>query len=98
MEAPICGGFNNVQPADDKIIPLVAQVKNETEAKLGKTFSVFEAVSYTSQVVGGKNYKVKVKVGENEYVHVKIFKALPCYGGNIQLLEAHGGKTLSDAL
>ena len=98
MEAPICGGYSQAQSPDEDIKSLVAQIKHEAETKLGKTFSVFEAVSYTSQVVGGKNYKVKVKVGENEYVHVKIFKALPCYGGNIQLLEAHGGKTLSDAL
>ena len=98
MEVPICGGFNKVQPADDEIIPLVAQVKNETEAKLGKTFSVFEAVSYNFQIVGGKNYKVKVKVGENEYVHVKIYKKLQAHGNNIELTKAEGGKTLADAL
>ena len=96
MEVP--GGFGDAQPADEEIKSLVAKVKTETERKLGKKFGVFEAVSYSSQVVCGTNYIVKVKVGENEYVHLKIFEALPCYGGKVELNEAESGKTLADAL
>ena len=98
MEAPICGGYSQAQSPDEDIKSLVAQVKHEAETKLGKTFNVFEAVSYTYQVVCGMNYSVKVKVGENEYIHVTIFRALPCYGGNVELTEVQGGKTLADAL
>ena len=92
------GGFGNAQPADDNVKSLVAKVKADTEGKLGKTFSVFEAVSFTSQVVNGTNYHVKVKVGDNDYVHVQVYEALPCYGGKVELKEAEGGKTLADAL
>ena len=95
---PLCGGFGAVKPADDEIKSLVAKVKGDAEKKLGKNFAVFEAISYSSQVVGGTNYAVKVKVGENEYIHLTIFEALPCYGGKVELSEAEGGKTLADAL
>ena len=95
---PLCGGFGGARPADDNVKAKVAQVKAATEGKLGKTYGVFEAVSYTSQVVNGTNYKVKVKVGDNDFVHVKFHEALPCYGGKIELSEAEGGKKLGDAL
>ena len=95
---PLCGGFGGARPVDDNIKAKVAQVKAAAEGKLGKTYATFEPVSYTSQVVNGTNYKVKVNVGENEYVHVKIYEKLPCYGGTLELTEAEGGKTLADAL
>ena len=95
---PMCGGFGAVKPADDEIKSLVAKVKGDAEKKLGKNYAVFEAVSYSAQVVCGTNYAVKVKVGENEYIHLTIFVALPCYGGKVELSEAEGGKTLADAL
>ena len=94
----MCGGFAGALPADDDVKALVAQVKADTEGKLGKTFPVFEAVSYQTQVVNGTNYKVKVKVGDNEFVHIKFHRALPCYGGKLTLNEVEGGKTLNDAL
>ena len=94
----VLGGFGDARPADEEIKSLVTKVKTEVEGKLGKKLRVFEAVSYSSQVVCGTNYVIKVKVGENEYVHIKIFEALPCYGGKVELNEVEGGKTLADAL
>ena len=95
---PLCGGFGNVQQANDDIRSLTIQVKPEVESKLGKTYNSFESVSFTSQIVAGTCYKVKVKVGDNEYIHVKFAKTLPCYGGQIKFIEAQDGKTLADAL
>ena len=92
------GGFGDAKPADNDVKSLVAKVKKEAEGKLGKNYSVFEAVSYSSQVVNGTNYVVKVKVGDNEYVHLTIYEALPCNGGKVQLNEAVGGKSLADPL
>ena len=41
---------------------------------------------------------IKVKVGNDQYVHIKVWKKLPCYGGAKELSEATGGKTLADPL
>ena len=37
------------------------QVREDTEDKVGKKFDEFEAVKYTTQVVAGINYFIKVR-------------------------------------
>jgi len=37
-------------------------------------------------------------VGEHKYVHVKIFKALPCYGGGMTVTGVQFPKLVSDPL
>ena len=94
----MCGGFTGAKNADDKVKAMALELKAQTEQKLGATFSEFEAVKYKTQVVAGTNYLIKVKVGPEKYVHIKVWEKLPCYGGAKELSEAHGGKTLEDAL
>ena len=94
----MCGGFTNALDANDEVKAMALEVKAQTEQKLGATYPEFEAVKYKTQVVAGTNYLIKVKVGPEEYVHIKVWKKLPCYGGAKELTEAEGGKTLADAL
>ena len=94
----MCGGFTDAKNADDKVKAMALELKAQTEQKLGASFSEFEAVKYKTQVVAGTNYIIKVKVGPEQYVHIKVWEKLPCYGGAKELSEAHGGKTLEDAL
>ncbi len=47
------------------------------QAKAGQEFEQFEAVLYTQQVVAGMNFNVKYKVGEDRYVHARVFQPLP---------------------
>ena len=94
----MCGGFTNALDANDEVKAMALEVKAQTEQKLGATYPEFEAVKYKTQVVAGTNYLIKVKVGPEEYVHIKVWKKLPCYGGARELTEAEGGKTLADAL
>ena len=94
----MCGGFGNARDADDKVKALAKEVKPEVEKALGATYSQFEAVKFTTQVVAGTNYKIKVKVGDGQYVHIKVFVPLPCNNAPNQLLEQEAGKTLADAL
>ena len=42
-----------------------------------RSFEVFEPVTYTSQVVAGKNYAIKIKVAEGKFVTAKIHTPLP---------------------
>jgi cystatin-A/B len=94
----MCGGFGNARDADDKVKALAKEVKPEVEKALGATYSQFEAVKFTTQVVAGTNYKIKVKVGDGQYVHIKVFVPLPCNNAHNKLLEQEAGKTLADAL
>lgn len=94
----MCGGFGGAKDADAEVQTIADSVKQQTEQKLGKTFAEFKALKYKTQVVAGTNYLIKVQVGADQYVHIKVFKALPCNGGELKLSEATGGKTLADAL
>ena len=94
----MCGGFNNAKDADDKVKAMALELKAQTEQKLGAAYTEFEAVKYKTQVVAGTNYLIKVKVGPEQYVHIKVWEKLPCYGGAKELTQAEGGKTLGDAL
>jgi cystatin-A/B len=94
----MCGGHSEVKVASDKVKEIALSKQSEVEGQLNKTFDTFEAVSYTSQVVCGTNARIKVHVGNESYIHLKIFIALECYGGNIELQGVEEGKTLTDAL
>ena len=94
----MCGGFGNALDANDEVKNMAKEMKQQTEQKLGATFTEFEAVKYKTQVVAGTNYLIKVKVGPDQFVHIKVWQKLPCYGGAKELSEAEGGKTLADPL
>ena len=92
------GGFGNAKDADDKVKALAKGMKGAAEKALGETYGEFEAVKYTTQVVNGTNYKIKVKVGDEKYVHIKVHVPLPTKNAPNELLEQEKGKTLADPL
>lgn len=94
----MCGGFTGAQPADDQVKNIANEIKPKLEAATNKKYGEFEAVSYKTQVVAGTNYVIKVKVGNNEFVHVKVFQPLPCNGTELQLLKHSEGHKLDDNL
>ena len=94
----MCGGFTNSRPADDNVKAIALEMKPKVEEALGTTYTQFEAVSFTTQVVAGTNYKIKVKVGDKNYVHIKVFVPLPCNSTEKKLMSQEAGKTLNDAL
>ncbi|XP_015333844.2 cystatin-B, partial [Marmota marmota marmota] len=53
------------------------QVKSQLEEKENQKFPVFKAVSYRSQVVAGTNFFIKVDVGDEKCVHLRVFRSLP---------------------
>ena len=44
------------------------------------------------------NFKIKIKVGEDDYVHLKVYRPLPNTGEPNELKEAVGGKKAADSL
>merc|ERR1712226_111795 len=90
----ICGGPTEQKPADEAVQKHCDAVKAAVEAKTGKKYDVFEAKHYISQVVAGTNYFVKVHVGNNECVHVRIYQTLPHAGSELMMHGVQEGKNL----
>ncbi|XP_076867631.1 cystatin-B-like [Brachyhypopomus gauderio] len=95
---PLCGGLGNVQDATTEIQKLCDEVKHEAEKKAGHKFRVFVAKSFATQTVAGTNYFIKVDVGDHAFVHLKVFKGLPCNAHQIQLSGIQIKKTSNDPI
>ncbi|NXM60136.1 CYTB protein, partial [Illadopsis cleaveri] len=74
------------------------KVKAQLEEKEGKTFEVFTAVEFKTQVVAGTNYFIKVHVGNEEFMHLRVFKSLPHENEQLSLHSYQSSKTKHDEL
>ena len=92
------GGPGAMQDADNEIKEIANGMKAHAEKALGETYSEFEAVKYTTQIVNGTNYNIKVKVGGEKYIHIKVHVPLPGKNAPNELLEEAKDKTLADPL
>ena len=92
------GGPGAAQDANDEIKKIAKDMKEKAEKALGETYGEFEAVKYTKQIVNGTNYNIKVKVGKEKYVHIKVHVPLPAKKAPNELLEQCKDKTLADPL
>ena len=81
----ICGGHSGAKPADDNIQSIANNFRGELEGTLNTQFSEYVAESYTTQVVAGTNYTITVNIGGGKKIQLKVFQALPCNGGELQL-------------
>ncbi|XP_027586091.1 cystatin-B-like [Pipra filicauda] len=94
----LCGGVSAVRPATDETQQIVREVKSQLEEKEGKTFDVFTAVEFKTQMVAGINYFIKVHVGNDEFMHLRVFKSLPQENKPLSLDGYQGSKTKHDEL
>ncbi|KAM3836452.1 leukocyte cysteine proteinase inhibitor 1-like [Vipera latastei] len=94
------GGLSPPEPATPEIQGIANQVKVQLEEETNKSFAIYKAILYSVQVVAGMNYFVKMRCGdkENDYVHLRIFEALPVNGGQIELSSYQLGKTKEDPI
>lgn len=94
----MCGGTGDVKEATEEIQQIVDSLKCEIQSKAGKEFETLKAVSYKSQVVAGTNYFIKVHVGNDDHVHVRVFQALPHTGAGPEVHSVQVGKTAEDSV
>ncbi|XP_051748738.1 cystatin-B-like isoform X1 [Ctenopharyngodon idella] len=95
---PICGGFTPEEPVTPEEEKICREVKSDIEEKAGTNFDVYIPLSFASQIAEGTNYLAKVYVGVDKCVHVMIFQALPCNGGELTVTGVQHPKTASEPL
>jgi len=82
----LCGGTGDEKEATPEVQALVDQVKGDVVTSLGQEPPAFQATHYKTQVVAGTNYFVRVHIGDEKHVHVRIYKH---FSGSVEL---HGVK------
>ena len=92
------GGLGECIEASAELQKMCDSIRTAAEEKAEKQFREFTAVSFCSQLVTGTKYLVKLHVGNNEYIHVSFVKKLPCYGGDLVLLDLQTAKTKEDPI
>nr|P35479.1 RecName: Full=Leukocyte cysteine proteinase inhibitor 1; AltName: Full=PLCPI; AltName: Full=Stefin-D1 [Sus scrofa]AAB29392.1 PLCPI=cysteine proteinase inhibitor [swine, polymorphonuclear leukocytes, Peptide, 103 aa] [Sus scrofa] len=97
-EEMLAGGLTEPRPATPEIQEIANKVKPQLEEKTNKTYEKFEAIIYRSQVVAGTNYYIKVHVGGNNYVHIRVFQSLPHQEDPLKLIGYQVDKTKDDEL
>jgi len=70
------GGHSEVKEPTDDIRAIVDGLASSILEKAGVTAESHTVVSFTSQVVAGTMFMVKIETGD-QHVHAKIFKPLP---------------------
>ena len=94
----MAGGHGDAKDVDAEKAELFAGFRDTVQERAGTTYPVFEPVKYTQQVVAGMIFHIKYKVGDDAYVHVRVFKPLPHTGEPAQCQALAGGKTLADPI
>lgn len=92
------GGLTEAKPATPEIQEIANEVKPQLEEQTNETYEEFKAIEYKTQVVAGINYFIKVQVGHNSYIHMKIFKPLPQRSQSLTLTGYQTDKSKDDEL
>ncbi|XP_070568092.1 cystatin-B-like [Ptychodera flava] len=94
----MAGGLKSPEPATEEVQELLNGIKTEVEEKVGSKFDVYAAKLYSTQVVNGVNYFVKVYIGNDKYIHVRFHQALPMAGSVVTLTAVQVDKAEADPL
>lgn len=96
MSETLCGGYSAVKDADDAVQQLVDTVRDAAAGE--REVTIWKAVKYTSQVVAGTNYRIKVQCGDDVYCHLAVFVPLPYTQEGPKLTAVEWNKTMEDLL
>ncbi|KAL2093810.1 hypothetical protein ACEWY4_011122 [Coilia grayii] len=92
------GGLLELKGASPETQAMCVQVRPDAEQNSQRTFEYFYPILFHEQPVAGINFFIKVHVGGAEYVHVRVFQALPSESKKLSLVGLLLGKTLDDPL
>ncbi|XP_051478490.1 cystatin-B-like [Apus apus] len=92
------GGLSETKPATPEIQRIVDEVKSQFESRVNRICHIFTAIVYRTQVVAGINYFIKVQDANDDYVHLRVFQALPHENQGPSLVDFQTGKTRDDPL
>ncbi|OQV20557.1 hypothetical protein BV898_05379 [Hypsibius exemplaris] len=94
------GGPSQEKIGDPQAQAIADAVKPEVQTKLGAAQELQEYVveKYTTQVVAGTNYFLKIRTAPNHYIHARVFKPLPHTKAQPQLHSVQSGKQLGDKI
>ncbi|XP_003795127.1 cystatin-A [Otolemur garnettii] len=92
------GGLTEAKPATAEIQEIANKIKPQLEKRTNETYAEFEAVLYRTQVVAGINYFIKIRVDDDCYVHVKVFRSLPYQNQELTLTDFQTDKSKDDEL
>mmetsp|Transcript_53680 Transcript_53680/g.100603 ORF Transcript_53680/g.100603 Transcript_53680/m.100603 type:complete len:104 (-) Transcript_53680:53-364(-) len=81
----MAGAVGEAKVATPEVQDMCEKLKDSALKKAQETgwnglFSEFTATSFSTQVVAGTNYFVKVKVGDGKFIHMRAFQPLPHTG------------------
>ncbi|KAK9407832.1 cystatin-A [Crotalus adamanteus] len=93
-----CGGLSEPKAATAETQQISQEIKSQLEEKESRNFTIFNAVSYKTQVVAGVNYFIKIHVGNDEYFHVRVYQRLPHENKPVELTNYQSKKEKHDDL
>ncbi|KAJ8333283.1 hypothetical protein SKAU_G00421790 [Synaphobranchus kaupii] len=94
----LCGGAGPPQDATPEVQDICDEMKPQAEDKAGKKFDDFNAKSFTSQVVQGTNFFIKVHVGGDDYVHLRVYRPLPFENKPLELHSLQTDKAAHETI
>ncbi|XP_073345002.1 leukocyte cysteine proteinase inhibitor 1-like [Pagrus major] len=92
------GAWSHTSYADKETQCICDQVKSLVEGKTNKIYQEFKAALSRNHIEDRKNFLIKVRVGERNYIHLQVYQARPCNGGWLQLSGVQEDKTQDDGL
>ncbi|XP_051981512.1 cystatin-B-like isoform X2 [Xyrauchen texanus] len=95
---PLIGGVSKVKYATSEVQRICNEMKPYVERRVGKKFDDFTAKCFSTQVVAGTNYFIKVHVGKKEFIHLRVYKSLPYSGEQLELSGIQTSKVRHDPI
>ncbi len=90
------GGYSEARELSEEEVSMIMSMKDQLEAQINRSLNVFKPIEIKSQVVAGMNYRVKIEIDNNEFIHVKIFRPLPHTNEQPSIVSAEVGKAEED--